>query len=147
MDLPGTPETPAHVDQVVATERRTQLGVGEGALHTVEHVLAAVAALEIDDLLVEMDGPEPPILDGSAQPFVDALTNAGIADRPGEVQYLEMPTPMSLSDGDSVYHVYPAPSLSLKVVIDFPHPLIGRQTCDLSITPSTFARELAPART
>jgi UDP-3-O-[3-hydroxymyristoyl] N-acetylglucosamine deacetylase / 3-hydroxyacyl-[acyl-carrier-protein] dehydratase len=146
-DLADAPPVPAHVDHAILSERKTQLGEGERALHTVEHVLAAVTALEIDDLLIEMDGPEPPILDGSARPFVEALTRAGIADRPGEVQYLEMPTPMSLSDGDSVYHVYPAPSLSLKVVIDFPHPLIGRQTCDLPITPSTFARELAPART
>ncbi|MEO7962690.1 MAG: UDP-3-O-acyl-N-acetylglucosamine deacetylase, partial [Gemmatimonadaceae bacterium] len=63
-DLPGHPTTKAHVSVAVETERRTQLGSGDAALHTVEHVLAAVAARELDDLVIEMDGPEPPILDG-----------------------------------------------------------------------------------
>ncbi|HEX6535647.1 MAG TPA: bifunctional UDP-3-O-[3-hydroxymyristoyl] N-acetylglucosamine deacetylase/3-hydroxyacyl-ACP dehydratase [Gemmatimonadaceae bacterium] len=147
VDLPGTPVIPARVEHAVLSERRTQLGEGERALHTVEHVLAAVAGLELDDLLIEMDGPEPPILDGSALPFLDALTSAGIAERPGVVQYLDLPHPVRVTDGESAYDVLPAPSLSLKVTIDFPHRLIGRQTCDVAVTREAFARELAPART
>jgi UDP-3-O-[3-hydroxymyristoyl] N-acetylglucosamine deacetylase/3-hydroxyacyl-[acyl-carrier-protein] dehydratase len=147
LDLPDTPMIPARVEHAVLSERRTQLGEGEHALHTVEHVLAAVAGQEIDDILIEMDGPEPPILDGSAAPFVDALARAGIADRPGEVRYLTLPHPVSVIDGESVYEALPAPALSLKVTIDFPHRLIGRQTCDVTVTPESFARELAPART
>ena len=73
VDLPDAPPIPARVEHAVLTERRTQLGAGEHAFHTVEHVLAVVMAHEIDDLLIEMDGPEPPILDGSAQPFFEAL--------------------------------------------------------------------------
>ena len=72
-DLPGAPETPASVSVAIAAERRTQLGTGEGALHTVEHVLAAVAGLELDDLVIAMDAAEPPIMDGSAEPFRAAL--------------------------------------------------------------------------
>ena len=72
-DLAETPLIPAHVDVAVLTERRTQLGEDPVSVHTVEHVLAAVGAMEIDDLVIEMSGPEPPIADGSAKPFVDAL--------------------------------------------------------------------------
>jgi UDP-3-O-[3-hydroxymyristoyl] N-acetylglucosamine deacetylase/3-hydroxyacyl-[acyl-carrier-protein] dehydratase len=147
VDVPDAAPIPARVEHAVLTERRTQLGAGEHAFHTVEHVLAAVMAHEIDDLLIEMDGPEPPILDGSAQPFFEALARAGIADRPGTVQYLAVPRPISVVDGESAYEVLPAPSLSLKVTIDFPHPTIGCQTCDVVVTPELFARELAAART
>ncbi|HEU4642393.1 MAG TPA: UDP-3-O-acyl-N-acetylglucosamine deacetylase [Gemmatimonadaceae bacterium] len=146
-DLPDAPSIPARADRAVLSERRTQLGEGEGALHTVEHVLAAVAGLEIDDLLIEMDGPEPPIMDGSALPFLEALKRAGIAEHGGTVQYLDLPHPVRVIDGASVYEAFPAPSLSLKVTIDFPHPLIGRQSCELPVTAETFARELAAART
>ena len=147
VDLPGEPVTPALVENAVLSERRTQLGTGDQALHTVEHALAAVAAHEIDDVVIEMDGPEPPILDGSAQPFFDALSSVGLAPRSGEVQYLTIPERLTVTDGESVYEVEPAAELSLRVTIEFPHPLIGRQSCDFAITPEIFARELAPART
>ncbi len=146
-DLPGAPEIAAHVDHAVPTDRRTQLGEGEAALHTVEHVLAAVVAHEIDDLLIEMDAPEPPILDGSALPFFEALERAGIADRDGDVQFLDVRAPVRFVDGGSAYEVAPAASLSLSVAIEFPHPLIGRQEGEYVITPFVFGRELAPART
>ena len=147
VDLPDAPCLPALAQHAVLSERRTQLGDGPHALHTVEHVLAAVVAHEIDDLLIDMDGPEPPILDGSALPFFEALARAGIADVPGAVQYLAVPRRLRLAAGESRYDVLPAPSLSLRVTIDFPHPLIGRQTCDVALTRESFARELAPART
>ncbi|HET7552933.1 MAG TPA: bifunctional UDP-3-O-[3-hydroxymyristoyl] N-acetylglucosamine deacetylase/3-hydroxyacyl-ACP dehydratase [Gemmatimonadaceae bacterium] len=147
LDLPGEPVTPALVEHAVLSERRTQLGTGEHALHTVEHVLAAVAAHEIDDVVIEMDGPEPPILDGSAGPFFDALSKVGLAPRRGVVRYLDIPERLTVTDGESVYEAEPATQLTLKVTIEFPHPLIGRQSCEFPITPETFARELAPART
>jgi UDP-3-O-[3-hydroxymyristoyl] N-acetylglucosamine deacetylase/3-hydroxyacyl-[acyl-carrier-protein] dehydratase len=147
IDLPGEPVTPALVKHAVLSERRTQLGTGDQALHTVEHVLAAVAAHEIDDVVIEMDGPEPPILDGSALPFFEALSRAGLAPRSGQVRYLTLPDRLTVTDGESVYEAEPAPALSLRVTIEFPPPLIGRQSCDFAITPETFARELAPART
>jgi UDP-3-O-[3-hydroxymyristoyl] N-acetylglucosamine deacetylase/3-hydroxyacyl-[acyl-carrier-protein] dehydratase len=147
VDLPSAPVIPARVEHATLTERRTQLGEGECALHTVEHVLAAVAGQELDDLLIEMDGPEPPILDGSAEPFFRALTQAGVAERPGPVEYLAIPRPLTVTCGESVYEVFPAPVLSLKVTIEFPHRLIGRQTCEVVVTPETFGRELAAART
>jgi UDP-3-O-[3-hydroxymyristoyl] N-acetylglucosamine deacetylase/3-hydroxyacyl-[acyl-carrier-protein] dehydratase len=146
-DLPGSPEVAARVEHAVLSERRTQLGDGEGGLHTVEHVLAAVAASGIDDLLIEMDGPEPPILDGSAGPFFAALARAGVVAHGGRAEYLELREPVRVIDGESVYEAHPARSLSLDVTIEFPHPLIGRQRRCFDVTRDLFATELAPART
>lgn len=147
VDLEGEPTIRAHAAEAVLTDRRTQLGTGAIALHTVEHVLAAVAALEIDDLTIEMDAPEPPVLDGSARPFVEALCRAGLAERAGAVEYLDVSAPVRVEVGEARYEAWPAPRLSISAEIDFPHPLIGRQRADWTITPATFTEELAPART
>ena len=147
IDLPGTPTVFARAELAVLTERHTQLGLDDAAVHTVEHVLAAVAGLEIDDIRIDLDSAEPPILDGSARPFYDALLSAGIVDVPGEVEYLTLSSPLTVRDGSSTYTVSPSPTLSLDVTIDFPHPLIGRQSCQVPISPASFASELAGART
>ena len=146
-DLPGAPAMLARAEHAVLTERHTQLGSGEEAVHTVEHVLAAIAALEIDDIRIDLDAAEPPILDGSARPFHDALVSAGIVDVEGEVEYLSLCAPFTLKVGSSTYTVSPSRTLSLEVTIDFPHPLIGRQLCRVPVTPESFASDLAAART
>jgi UDP-3-O-[3-hydroxymyristoyl] N-acetylglucosamine deacetylase / 3-hydroxyacyl-[acyl-carrier-protein] dehydratase len=146
-DLPNTPVIRAHVDTAVLTDRRTQLGHDPISVHTVEHVLAAVGALELDDLIIEMSGPEPPICDGSATPFVEALRSAGIARQSGSVQYLELREPVRFADGDAEYEAYPADALDLDVTIEFPHKAIGRQHGRFRISPDAFAQELAGART
>ena len=146
-DLPGAPRIPARVEHAVLTERRTQLGEEPVAVHTVEHVLAAVAALEIDDLMIELDGPEPPICDGSAAPFVALLRSGGIAEQAGTVQVLRLRAPVRVHDGDSAYEALPASALEVDVTIDFPHPMIGEQRGRFTLSAETFARELAPART
>jgi len=146
-DLPGTPTIRAHVDAAVLTERQTQLGADPVSVHTVEHVLAAVGGLDIDDLVIELSGPEPPIVDGSAKPFLDLLMSAGIAQHPGAVQYLELREPVRFVDGDAEYEAYPSAGLELDVTIDFPHKLIGRQQGRFHVSPERFGAELAPART
>jgi UDP-3-O-[3-hydroxymyristoyl] N-acetylglucosamine deacetylase/3-hydroxyacyl-[acyl-carrier-protein] dehydratase len=146
-DLPREPAIVARAENAVLTERHTQLGSGQEAVHTVEHVLAAVAALEIDDIRIDLDSAEPPILDGSARPFYEALLSAGVVDVAGEVEYLMLREPLTVRDGSSTYTVTPAPTLSLDVTIDFPHKLIGRQSCQLPVTPASFASDLAAART
>lgn len=147
VDLPGAPTVDARAANAVLTERRTQLGTGDAAVHTVEHVLAAVAGLEIDDLRIDLDAAEPPILDGSARPFQEALLSAGIVDVAGEVEYLILRAPLTVKDGASTYTVQPSATLSLQVSIDFPHRLIGHQSYALPVTPATFASDLAAART
>jgi UDP-3-O-[3-hydroxymyristoyl] N-acetylglucosamine deacetylase/3-hydroxyacyl-[acyl-carrier-protein] dehydratase len=146
-DIAGTPNIPAHVSQVTASERRTQLGHGDEAIHTVEHVLSAVAALGIDDLYIDMSGPEPPILDGSSAPFYDALVTAGVMAHGGEPEFLTLTEPVRIIDGASVYEAYPASELSLDVTIDFPHPTIGRQRGEYAVTAPLYRDELAAART
>lgn len=146
-DRPDAGLIPARVEAAVLAERRTQLGEGEGALHTVEHVLAAVAGLEIDDLVIEMDAAEPPIMDGSAAPFVAALRSAGLRELAGLPDYLTIGEPVRIEDGASWYEAHPSDSLELDVRIEFPHPLIGHQAGRYVVTPEAFERELAPART
>ncbi len=146
-DLRGTPEVPARLTEVEAVERRTAIGRGEATIHTVEHLLAAVAAHQIDDLTVELSGPEPPILDGSVLPYFEALAKAGPTDVGGEPVFLSVQAPFTVTEGDSTYIVAPAKSLRLTVTIEWPHPLIGRQTGTYDLTAAAFAAELAPART
>jgi len=146
-DLPGAPVTPAHVSVAVAAERRTQLGTGAEALHTVEHVLAAVTGLAIDDLTIAMDAAEPPIMDGSAEPFRTSLLEAGIVAHGGEVAVLRLREPVRVVDGESVYVATPADALELEVRIEFPHPLIGAQVGHWVVTPECFGAELSAART
>lgn len=146
-DGPEPLSIPARAAVAVLAERRTQLGEGDDALHTVEHVLAAVAAAEIDDLVITMDGPEPPIADGSAAPFFEALERAGIVEHGGARGVLRLTEPLKVEDGDSTYEAHPSDALELDVRIHFPHPLIGEQRWTGVVTRETFWRELAAART
>jgi UDP-3-O-[3-hydroxymyristoyl] N-acetylglucosamine deacetylase/3-hydroxyacyl-[acyl-carrier-protein] dehydratase len=113
----------------------------------VEHVLAAIAGLGIDDVTIEMDAAEPPILDGSAKPFVDALTTAGLTEHPGSVEELYLAECVRVVDGESVYVARPAEHLDLEVSIDYPHALIGAQSGKWRVTPQSFSADLAGART
>ncbi len=147
IDLDGRPEFPARVDQVEATERRTAIGHGDQTVHTVEHLLAALAALEIDDLVVEVNGPEAPILDGSFAPFLAALEAGGIVEQPGDPLSFTIDAPFTMTVGEANYVVSPSKSLRVTATIEWAHPLIGRQTASYDVTPDTFRRDLAPART
>jgi UDP-3-O-[3-hydroxymyristoyl] N-acetylglucosamine deacetylase/3-hydroxyacyl-[acyl-carrier-protein] dehydratase len=147
MDLAGAPEIPARITEIEALERRTAIGHGEQTIHTVEHLLAAVAAHGIDDLLVELSGPEPPILDGSSEPYFAALGKAEPVDVGGQADVLTVTAPFTVTEGDAAYVVAPARSLRLTVTIEWPHPLIGRQAGTYDITADTLGRDLARART
>jgi UDP-3-O-[3-hydroxymyristoyl] N-acetylglucosamine deacetylase/3-hydroxyacyl-[acyl-carrier-protein] dehydratase len=146
-DLPGRPTIRARAEDAVLTERRTQLGQDPVSVHTCEHVLAAVAGAQIDDLEIELDAAEPPIMDGSAAPFLAALESAGVAEQAGTVSYLELTRPVRVVDGESTYEAVPARELELDVTIDFAHGSIGRQRGTYRVTPALFGSELAPART
>ncbi|NOT09891.1 MAG: bifunctional UDP-3-O-[3-hydroxymyristoyl] N-acetylglucosamine deacetylase/3-hydroxyacyl-ACP dehydratase [Gemmatimonadales bacterium] len=146
-DLDGRPEVPARVSEVEATERRTAIGHGETTIHTVEHLLAAVMALDLDDLLIELDGPEPPILDGSFAPYFDVLEAAGVRAHEGEPTAFTVTEPFALTEGDATYVVSPLDGLRLTTTIEWNHPLIGRQTGSWDITAATFRGQLARART
>ncbi|MDB4907976.1 MAG: hypothetical protein JWO05_2760 [Gemmatimonadetes bacterium] len=146
-DRAGDPAIPALASHCELSEFRTQLGSGDSAVHTVEHVLAAVGALEIDDLIIELDAAEPPIMDGSAAPFFEALQGAGLREQTGTPTMIVVRRPVRFTDGSSTYAAFPACALDLEVGIDFPHPLIGRQRSRYVVSEATFASELSQART
>jgi UDP-3-O-[3-hydroxymyristoyl] N-acetylglucosamine deacetylase/3-hydroxyacyl-[acyl-carrier-protein] dehydratase len=147
-DLENQPEIPARLDHIASTDRGTVLAAGEARVHTVEHMLAAVAALEIDNLLIELNGPEIPIGDGSFKPFYDALCRSGVTQQAEPAQVLVLKDPVRTSaDGGASYVAVPAKKLRISGTIEFDHPMIQRQFGSFDVEPSQFGRELAPART
>jgi len=147
-DLEGQPEIPALLDHVSSTDRGTSLALGEARVHTVEHLLAAVSALEIDNLVIEIDGPEIPIVDGSFRPFHEALQQAGVVTQGFPARLLVLKRPVQASaDGGASYTAVPDRNFRISSTIEFNHPLIGRQFASFDVAPESFARELAPART
>ena len=138
---------PARPHHVGATERRTGLGEGDNAIYTVEHLLAAAFALGLDDLAVEVDGPELPILDGSFEPWLEALASGGVAEVPGTPVTYRVRAPFALKEGGASYRVEPADEFRLTVSVEWDHPVIGRQTGEWAVDAASFGREIAGART
>jgi UDP-3-O-[3-hydroxymyristoyl] N-acetylglucosamine deacetylase/3-hydroxyacyl-[acyl-carrier-protein] dehydratase len=148
VDLEGQPEIPATLDQVTATDRGTSLGVGEARVHTVEHLLAAAAGLGVDNLEVEIDGPELPIGDGSFLPFLDLLARAGVQAQGEPARVLKVTAPVSAEGpAGARYLAMPAEMLRVSASIEFEHPLIGKQFRAVDLTPEEFERDIAGART
>jgi len=147
VDLDGEPEIPATTDDVRSVDWETSLGLGEAAVRTVEHVLAAVHGLAIDNVRIDVDGPEPPASDGSAAEWCDLLSAAGIVEQEAAARRLTIASPLHLELGSTVYTVVPAPGLRISAGIDFDHVAIGRQFLGVGIDPATFATAVAPART
>jgi UDP-3-O-[3-hydroxymyristoyl] N-acetylglucosamine deacetylase len=143
-------DIPARFDRVVDTRLSTVLGDGAARIATVEHVMAALAGCGIDNALVEVDGPEPPILDGSAAPLVFLLDCAGVVEQDTARTRIEVHRPVRVQDGDAFAELRPAPgatSLDMALSIDFAAAAIGRQALSLHLTPRSFRQELARART
>jgi UDP-3-O-[3-hydroxymyristoyl] N-acetylglucosamine deacetylase len=134
------------LDHVAGTARCTTLAAGGVEISTVEHLLAALSALGVTRVTVEVDGPEIPILDGSAAPFTRALRCA-VRRLPGERATLKLAAPVWLEHGASSFLAIPAPDFRVVAAVDYPHPLIGRQVVDFAVSPETFEHEIAPART
>jgi len=116
-------------------------------LGTVEHLLSALMGLEIEHALIEVDGAELPILDGSAAPWVRAILEAGTCELPGARRFMKILKPVEVRRADKWMRVSPHPGLRLRYTIDFDHPAIGRQSRELTLTPEKYQRELASART
>lgn len=146
-DLPGSPAISTQADRVKATTMATTLGGEAFSVATVEHCLSALAALRIDNLFIELDGPEIPIGDGSASPFLEAILKVGLAEQNEPRKYAYVTHPIMQGDQEKHAYVNPYNGLRITCTIDFPHPKIGHQTFDIDVTESTFAREIARART
>jgi UDP-3-O-[3-hydroxymyristoyl] N-acetylglucosamine deacetylase len=142
-------ELTANFRSVTATEFATVLGDAKGpAVSTTEHVLAALYGLGIDNAVVEVDGPEVPIMDGSAAPFVDAIDQVGIATLSAPRRCIRVLKPVRVNADGCYGELRPyTHGLRVEAEIEFDHPLIGRQTFATDVEPHLFRRELARART
>ncbi len=146
-DLPEKPYLRVHASNVSATGYATTLGGSVFSVSTIEHCLSALSALRIDNLRIELDGPEIPIIDGSSKPFLEAIQNVGLIEQDQPRKYCCVTEPIAYVDGDKEARVLPYHGLRLTVTIDFQHPSIGKQTLDLDINEHSFSRDIAAART
>ncbi|WP_435016198.1 UDP-3-O-acyl-N-acetylglucosamine deacetylase [Tundrisphaera sp. TA3] len=149
-DLPDRPSVPAHVRHVIPRQRRTTIERGPAIVEMVEHVMAALAGLRIDNAVVEIDGPETPGCDGSSRAFSDALADAGIVEQSASRDVLVIDAPITVREGDSILTAHPGdPSrLVLGYNLDYgPDTPIGRQSLFVDVDPDSFRAELAPSRT
>lgn len=146
-DLPGTPSLKVTARNVQATSHQTTIGGEAFSVATIEHCLSALSALRIDNLFIELDGPEIPICDGSARDFLKALLEVGIVEQDQPRKYCYITEPIYFSEGEKHAYIVPYHGLRLTVTIDFPHPKIGKQTIDIDINEQSFGRDVASART
>lgn len=142
-------EISARPEAVIATDFATVLGDRHGPLvSTTEHVLAALRGMGVDNATVEVDGPEAPIMDGSAAPFVAAIDQVGVVELSAPRRYIEVLKAVQVVAGQSSGEIRPyAHGFRAEVEIDFPNPMIGRQALSLDVTPQVFRKDLARART
>ncbi len=145
-DMPSLP-IKACLANVVSTMRGTNLANAAAQVHTVEHVLSAANGLNISDLIVEMTGPEPPIMDGSSLPYAQALVEASLKEIDGEQPSVSVSKKLEYKEGDIVYTAEPSGSFKITFVFVREHPLVGRQQCSVEMTPKNYLKEIAPART
>lgn len=146
-DLPGSPSIPVKAENVRATSLATTLGSPAFSVSTVEHCLSALAAFRIDNLFIELTGPEIPIGDGSARVFLEALLTAGFAEQDEPRRYLYITEPIFYGDGEKHAYVVPYSGLRVTCTIDFAHQAIGRSRMDIDVNETSFTRDIGPART
>lgn len=146
-DLPGGPEVPAQSRYITNTLRATTLEKGEAKVFTVEHVLSALYALQIDNCVIEMDSPEPPVGDGSAKTFCDMVQEAGIETQDEMIPILPLDTSAAVYEDNKFITALPYDGLRITFTSINPHPLLGTQMRDVVIDHDSYMKEIAPART
>jgi len=148
VDLPNQPVIDADVDNVKETERGTSLEQNGGKVATTEHLLAALVGLEIDNVLIEVNGPEVPIMDGSSLPFIEALEKAGIVEQAAERVYFELKENLTYEDLDKHCEMLAVPqeTFRLTVMVDYNSPVLGTQHATI-YKASEFKKEVAACRT
>ncbi len=149
-DLASRPEIPAHISNVTGTNRRTTLGNGTDQVSLVEHVMAALAGLRIDNCIVELNAQEPPGMDGSSAPFVEVLLAAGIKPQNAIRNICSVTAPCGISTGQASITLHPGtqPGLRISYFLDYgPDALLSRQVATFDLDPASFERNIAPCRT
>ena len=146
-DIAGSLPIKADLAHVGSTLRGTNLKNDTAEVWTVEHVLSALNALGITDITVEMDGPEPPVMDGSSSVYAQHLQQAGLKDLPGDVPVLTLKQPVTYSFGPISYAAEPADKLTVTFVYEHKHPLVGRQEYTVELTEENYLNQISRART
>ena len=146
-DLPDRPQIRAHIENVVSSNLATTIGQNGVFVNTVEHLLAALGGLGIDNALVEVDGPEVPAMDGSAAPFLFLIKSVGIKIQFEPKKVVVIKRSICIKEDDKWIYLSPASSLSINFTIDFDHPLLKKQTYTFNFSTPSFEREISRART
>jgi UDP-3-O-[3-hydroxymyristoyl] N-acetylglucosamine deacetylase/3-hydroxyacyl-[acyl-carrier-protein] dehydratase len=148
IDLEGEPTIDADVDNVVDLSRGTSLEQNGARINTVEHTLAALVALEIDNILVRIDGPEPPVMDGSSKPFMDAIIETGLVEQNAQRNFFEVPESVFYEDKsrDVELAALPLDDYRITVMVDYNSPVLGSQHASLNNL-SDFYKDISSART
>jgi len=145
-DLGGR-EIPAMVENVAGIRYATGLEVNSASVETVEHLLAALISMGVDNVIIELNQREVPIMDGSAAPFVYLIQEAGIRRQAKTRRFLKVTRPVSLSMGDKQIALYPSDHFKITYSISFDHPLLTHQSREIQLTEKSFVDQIAPART
>ncbi|MBI5091397.1 MAG: UDP-3-O-[3-hydroxymyristoyl] N-acetylglucosamine deacetylase [Candidatus Hydrogenedentes bacterium] len=146
-DLPDRPAIKADIDHVTDVLLGTTLGMNGVKVHTVEHVMAALAGLGIDNINIELDANETPVGDGSSLPFMTTLKRAGLTEQDAPRKFITLDEPVHFRNNGVMISLLPADDLRLTFTIAYDHAAIGSQYASYKITPEVFEREIAPART
>ena len=146
-DLKGRPEVEVRFDNVFDTTLATTIGTNGCKVSTIEHLMAAFFGLGIDNAVVELDGPEVPIMDGSAAPFVFLIKSGDVREQESPKQFIVIKKPFKVDDGNRSVCIYPSKELKITYMIDFQHPLLRNQEYELTFSGRDFVREISTART
>ncbi len=144
--LDGAVTFPAHAEFVVDTRRATVLGAGGFTVSTVEHVLSALAGMQVDNAMLDVSGPEIPVLDGSAAPYADAIARTGRVAQGAVARHFTMAAPRAYRDGDALLVLLPAAAFAVRCSTSFPAP-IGAGYFEATLDPATYRERVAAART
>ncbi len=147
IDLPDKPSVLATAMNVVDVRRGTTIAAGNAAVSTVEHVMAALTAYNVDNAIVDMDGPEPPIGDGSALPYVEMLQKSGIEEQKADALYWSPSEPIITEEGVSTSIIVPHENFKISCMVDFAGTPLGTQYYSAEITRDEFSENIASART
>lgn len=147
-DLPHRPRVPANVEYVCDTSRSTTIGIGKECIHTVEHVLAALKAYNIDNVTVDVSNIEPPIGDGSSQPFVEMIEKGGVEEQQSDIPIYKFEAPIHWSEGDIHLAILPYDGYRISYTLNYPDSkAIRAQYYSVLVNSENFKREIAPCRT
>jgi UDP-3-O-[3-hydroxymyristoyl] N-acetylglucosamine deacetylase len=143
----GNFEVPATISNLAGIQLATGLSRDQVSVETVEHLLSALVSMGVDNVIVELNSPEVPIMDGSAAPFIYLIQEAGIKRQQKNRKYLKIVRPIALSRGDKRIAIYPSDHFKVTYSVSYDHPLLRHQSRTLRITEESFIEEIAPART